>query len=158
MGTAEKRKVDEECHAFQEKWKHFYYVKGENRQAEIVGTGSQWSWVSLQLKTWGQMCSDEVKSSIYKTAFWQGQCYTDKLCGEWANSKEAECLITTVELLALDKLISVSLSRRTVAELITDVVQDIENALTETTNLCWKNYCWVWHKRKKNAFLASRAW
>lgn len=96
-----------------------------------------------KLSSWGQARSDEKAnpehhhSSKHKDKCAQmGRCYTDKLCGGWANSKEAECLITAAELLALYKLIlfqSVSLSRRTVAELITDVVQDIENALKENT-------------------------
>ncbi len=46
-----------------------------------------------------------------------------------------ECLVAAAELLAPDKVKlfqSVSLSRRTVAERITDMVQDIETTLNDT--------------------------
>ncbi len=94
-----------------------------------------------------------------------------------------ECLFAAVELLASDKVKlfqSSSLSRRTVAEQITDMAQDIETTLNDTekknpvflsglrwnnghnkyrptSHLCAWNFFWVWNDRGI-AVYASHAW
>ena len=52
-----------------------------------------------------------------------------------ADGEFVECLVAAVELLAPEKLklfLSVRLSRRTVSDRITDMVQDIEKSLKDT--------------------------
>ncbi|KAK0144404.1 General transcription factor II-I repeat domain-containing protein 2A [Merluccius polli] len=162
VATVKKRKVDAECRVFQEKWTNdFFFVEVKGKPVCLVcgealavmkkaNVERHYSSKHAKLdELRGQMHLDKINAlrrslgaqhaafteNVTRASFVVSELIATKLKPHAEGEFVKECLVAAAELLTPDKVKlfqSVSLSRRTVSDRITDMAQVIEKTLKNT--------------------------